>query len=167
MPLRHKVYSKHSVAAVTPENLLKHLRILDFLSLGEDYNIAEDAVRVALPSRIVNARPERFLLYHLSYGRGDTRPVEISRWETEDQRRAAVDETIDNLAIADKARARKIEEFLRQSVDSVSVTFGVDPPAAMFAWEVVRYFASEFDGIIKADDGEWLKIGDDYQPRPV
>lgn len=37
----------------------------------------------------------------------------------------------------------------------------------MFAWEVVRYVASEFDGIIKADDGEWLKIGGDYQPSPL
>ena len=50
---------------------------------------------------------------------------------------------------------------------TLSVSFGIDPPAAMFAWEVVRFFASEFDGIIKADDGEWLKIGADYQPAPM
>jgi hypothetical protein len=49
----------------------------------------------------------------------------------------------------------------------VSVAFGTDPPAAMYAWEVVRYFATEFDGIIKADDGEWLAIGADYQPKRV
>ena len=100
MPLRHKVYSKHSVAAVTPEKLLKHLEILDFLTLGEDYNISPEAVHVALPLRIKNIRPGPFLLYHISYGKSDKRPIEINRWETEDQRRASVDETIDNLAIA-------------------------------------------------------------------
>jgi hypothetical protein len=80
---------------------------------------------------------------------------------------SGVDEAIDNLALEDRARVQRISDFLRESVDSVSVAFGIDPPAAMFAWEVVRYFASEFDGIIKADDGEWLKIGSDYHARRV
>jgi hypothetical protein len=167
MPLRHTVYCKRSVAAVTPENLLKHLEILDFLTLGEDYDISVDAVRAARPLRIKDIRPGQFRLYHLSYGEPDRRPIEIDRWESEDQRRGAIDETIDNLTIEDRARVKKISDFLRESVDRVSVSFGIDPPAAMFAWEVVRYFASKFDGIIKADDGEWLKIGVDYQPMPV
>jgi hypothetical protein len=167
MPLRHTVYSKRSVAAVTAEKLLNHLESLDFLTLGEDYNISEEIVRIARPLRIKNIRPGQFLLYHISYGKSDTRPIEIDRWETEDRHRAAVDETVANLTIEGGARVKKISEFLRKSVDSVSVSFGIDPPAAMFAWEVVRYFASEFDGIIKADDGAWLKIGADYQPGPV
>lgn len=167
MPLRHTVYCKRSVAAVTPEELLKHLEILDFLTLGEDYDISEEAVKAARPLQIKNNHPGLFCLYHLSYGKPDKRPIEIERWETEDQRRGAVEETIDNLTIEDMARVKKISDFMRESVDSVSVSFGVDPPAAMFAWEVVRYFASEFDGIIKADDGEWLTIGGDYQPKSV
>ena len=167
MPLRHTVYCKRSVAAVTPETLLTHLKIPDYLTLGEDYDISVEAVRAALPLRIENIDPGRFRLYHLSYGEPARRPIEIHRWETEDQHRGAVDETIDNLTIKDTARATKISDFLRTSVDSVSVSFGVDPPAAMFAWEVVRYFASEFDGIIQADDGEWLMIGADYQPKVV
>jgi hypothetical protein len=167
MPLRHTIYCKRSAAAVTPEILLKHLEILDFWTLGEDYDISEEAVQVALPLGIKNIDPGRFRLYHLSYGERNMRPIEIDRWETEDQHRGAVDEAIENLTIQDKARVRKISDLLRKSVDSVSVSFGVDPPAAMFAWEVVRYFASEFDGIVKADDGEWLTIGGDYQPKPV
>lgn len=67
MPLRHTIYSKRNVAAVTPEKLLKHLEILDFWTRGEDYDISEEAVEVALPLRIKNIRPERFLLYHVSY----------------------------------------------------------------------------------------------------
>src|SRR5262249_8059467 len=109
----------------------------------------------------------RFHLYHLSYGEPEPRPIEIHRWESEHQHRGAVEETIDNLTIEGGARLKKIIALLRESVDSVSVSFGIDPPAAMFAWEVVRFFASEFDGIIEADDGEWLKIGRDYQPTPV
>jgi len=167
MPLRHTVYCKRSIAAVTPEKLLKHLEIHDFWTLGEDYNISEEAVDVSLPLRIKNARPGKFCLYHITYGKADTRPIEIDRWDTEDQCRAAVDETIDNLTIEDKSQFKRVSDFLRASVDSVSVSFGIDPPAAMFAWEVVRCFASEFDGIINADDGEWLKIGDDYQAKPV
>jgi hypothetical protein len=167
MPLRHTVYCKRNVAAVTPEILLKHLEVLDFWTLGEDYDILEEAVDVALPLRIKNIDPGRFRLYHLSYGEPVTRPIEIDRWESENQHRAAVEETIDNLTIEDTARLKKISDFLRESVDSVSVSFGIDPPAAMFAWEVTRYFASEFQGIIEADDGEWLKIGRDYQPTRV
>jgi hypothetical protein len=167
MPLRHTVYCKRNVSAVTPENLLKHLEILDFWTLGEDYDVSEEAVNVALPLRIRNIDPGRFRLYHLCYGDTDTRPIDIDRWESEDQHRGAVDETIDNLTIKDRARVKKISDFLRESVDSVSVSFGIDPPAAMFAWEVVRFFASEFNGIIETDDGEWLTIGGDYQPRPV
>ena len=72
-----------------------------------------------------------------------------------------------NLAAEDGSRAETIISLLRTSVDRVSVVFGTDPPAAMFAWEVVRYFASGFDGIVRADDGDWLTIGSDYQPRPI
>jgi len=165
MPIRHTVYCQHSVAAVTPETLLEHLQGPDYLTLGEDYGLSEETVRVALPLRIKNIRPGAFQLYHLSYGQQDKRPIEIERWETENQHRSAVDETIDNLTIEDKARVKKISDLLRKCVDSVSVAFGIDPPAAMFAWEVVRYFASEFDGIIAADDGEWLTIDDAYQPK--
>lgn len=167
MPLRHNIYCKRSVAAVTPERLLKSLEILDFWTLGEEYDISEKAVQAALPLRIKNMDLGKFRLYHLTYGEPGTRPIEIDRWETEDQLRGDVDETIDNLTMQDEARVKKITDLLRNSVDSVSVSFGIDPPAAMFAWEVVRFFASEFDGIVHADDGEWLKIGSDYQPRPV
>ena len=167
MPLRHTVYCKRSVAAVTPEKLLKHLEVLDFLTLGEDYGISVEAVKASRPLRIKNIDPKQFRLYHLSYGELGKRPVEIDRWEAEGQRRGAVDETLDNLRIEDMARVKRISDFLRQNVDSVSVSFGTDPPAAMYAWEVVRYFASEFDGIVKADDGEWLTIGSDYQPTPA
>jgi len=149
-----------------PEKLLRHLESLDFLTLGEDYGISEDAVRAARPLRIKDIGAGKFRLYHLSYGGVDTRPIEIDHWET-DQHRGAVNETIDNLTIEDSVLLKKISDFLRTSVDSVSVSFGIDPPAAMFAWEVVRYFASEFDGIVRPDDGEWLMIGSDYQPKPV
>src|SRR5262249_8056029 len=126
MPLRHTVYCKWSVSAVMPENLLKHLESLDFLTLGEDYDISEDAVRAARPLRIKDIRPGQFRLYHLSYGEAGRRPIEIDCWETGDQHRAAVDETIDNLTIEDSERVKKISDFLRESVDSVSVSFGID-----------------------------------------
>lgn len=167
MPSRHTVFCKRNVGAVTPERLLKHLEVLDFWTLGEDYNIEEEAVDAALPLQIKNVDPKRFRLLHLSYGKAGKRPIEIERWESEDQHHGAVEETIENLSFEDRARGKKIIDLLRASVDSVSVSFGIDPPAAMFAWEVVRFFASEFDGIIEADDGEWLKIGSDYQPTLV
>ena len=167
MPHRHTVYCQRSAASVAAETLLKHLNVLDFWTLGEDYDISVEAVDTALPLAITNIEPGQFRLYHLSYGTQTKRPIEIVRWETEDQNRGAVDETIENLSLQDKTRAGKISDLLRASVDSVSVAFGIDPPAAMFAWEVVRYLASKFDGIIKADDGEWLLIGSDYQATPV
>ena len=167
MPHRHTVYCQRSCAAVTPEELLEHLESLDYLTLGEDYGISEDAVKAARPLRVKDVRPGQFRLCHLSYGEADRRPIEIERWETADQHRTAVAETIDNLPTDDSARAETISASLRTSGDSVSVAFGTDPPAAMFAWEVVRYFASGFDGIVQADDGDWLTIGSDNQPRPV
>lgn len=167
MPLRHNIFCMRNVAATTPEKILGHLSYLDFLTLGEDYGISAQAVKATRPLRIENIAPGHFKFYHLCYGEPNTRPIEIERWETEDLHRADIDETIDNLTIKDRARAEKISNLLRRSVDSVSVAFGTDPPAAMYAWELVRYFASEFDGIIKADDGEWLTIGADYQPKPL
>jgi hypothetical protein len=166
MPLRHKVFCKRSVAAVTPEMILKHLGVLDFLTLGEDYGISVDAVKAARPLRIENIDSSQFRLYHLRYGVPGTRPIEIDRW-TGDQHCAGIAETIDNLTNKDMTRAAKIIDCLRASVERVSMSFGVDPPAAMYAWEVARYFASEFDGIVKPDDGQWLTIGEDYQPTPV
>jgi hypothetical protein len=167
MPHRHTVYCQRSCSAVTPDELLQYLDRLDFWTLGEDYGLSEDAVNAARPLRIKDVRPGQFRLYHLSYGEGNRRPIEIDRWETVDQHRAAVAETIDNLTTEERARAETIGVLLRTSVDSVSVAFGTDPPAAMFAWEAVRCFASRFDGIVHADDGDWLKIGSDYQPRPI
>src|SRR6187401_3459761 len=166
MPHRHTIYCQRNVAAMTPETLIKHLEKLDFWTLGEDYGISEEAVEVALPLRIENIDPHQFRLYHLFYGATNTRPIEIDHWVGEDQHRGVVDETVDNLTIQDRARVEKISDLLRKSVDSVSVSFGIDPPAAMFAWEVVRYFASEFDGIVDADNGEWLTVGGDYLPKP-
>jgi len=165
MPARHTVYCKRTTAEETPDNILKRLKVFDFWTLGEDYDLSEKAVDAALPLNVKNIHEGQFRLYHLTYGNSDTRPIEIDRWETEEQHRSAVDEKLDNLAIDDKARVAKITDFLCNSVDSVSIAFGIDPPAAMFAWEVVRYFASEFDGIIEADNGEWLTIGSDYQPK--
>lgn len=167
MPLRHTVYCKQSITGVTPEILLKHLESLDFWTLGEDYSMSEDDVEASLPLRINNVSAEQCFRYHLYYGKADKRPIEMDRWETEDQRRGDVDEAIDNLTIQDAARVEKISEFLGNSVDSVSISFGVDPPAAMFAWEIVRFFASRFAGIVHADDGEWLTIGPDYQPKLI
>src|SRR5262249_29779410 len=80
MPLRHTVYCKRSVAAVTPEKLLTHLKIPDYWTLGEDYDISEKAVDAALPLRIENMDPGRFRLYHLSYGEPDRRRIKIERW---------------------------------------------------------------------------------------
>ncbi|HET6250550.1 MAG TPA: hypothetical protein VFE47_22880 [Tepidisphaeraceae bacterium] len=165
MPLRHTVYCKQSVA-VTPEALLKHLERLDFLTLGEDYGISTDGVKGARPLRIKDLHPGEFRLYHLSYGDGNRRPIEIDRW-TDAPHRGAAAEAIDNLSIKDAARVERISEFLQTSRDSVSVAFGTDPLAAMFAWEVVRYAASRFGGIIHADDGAWLSIGSDYQAEAV
>lgn len=167
MPLRHTVYCLRSVAKVTPEGLLKRLKAPDYWTLAEDYGISEEDVEAARPLELTSAQAGLFVRYQLSYGKAGKRPIDVERWETAAQHRSAADETIDNLAVADKARAKKIAGLLRRSVDSVSVTFGIDPPAAMFAWEAVRYFAAEFDGIIHADDGEWLKIGRDYLPTPV
>jgi len=134
------------------------------LTLGEDYGLSVDAVKAARPLLIKDVRPG---VFHLSYGKADRRPVEIDRWESVDEHRGAIAETIDNLMAKESARAETIGALLRTSVAGVCVTFGTDPPAAMFAWEVVRYFASTFDGIIQADDGDWLTIGSDYQPRPI
>lgn len=102
MPLRHTVYCSRSVVAVTPELLLKHLEVLDFWTLGEDYGISEETIQAARPLRIKNTDPTRFRLYHLFYGKQDSRPIEIERWETEDQLRGAVNETIDNLETVSK-----------------------------------------------------------------
>lgn len=164
MPIRHTVYCKRSAAAVTPENLLRHLNRLDFLTLGEDYELSEDRVEAALPLRIENTDPSGFGEFRLCYGKLETRPIDIDRW-TGEQHRGAVEETVENLTIEDQTRVKRISDVLRGSVDSVSISFGIDPPAAMFAWEVVRYLASEFEGIIEADDGEWLMIEGDYQAR--
>jgi hypothetical protein len=167
MSLRHTVYCRQDPAAITPDELLNHLKPIDFWTLGEDYDIHEKTVNLALPLRIKNIEPERFRLYHLTYGSLNTRPIEIDRWETPEQHRAEIEEMIENRTIQDAERLKKITQWLRESIDRVSVSFGIDPPAAMFAWEVVRYIASKFDGIIRADDDEWLIIGKDYQPRRV
>ena len=166
MPLRHTVYCRQSTIALAPSGLLKHLEMLDFLSLAEDCGISTDAVKGARPLRIKDIQSGEFRLYHLSYGDGSRRPIEIDRW-TDDLHRGAVNETIDNLTIKDRERVERINDFLRNSLDSVSVAFGTDPLAAMFAWEVVRCVASRFDGIVHADDGDWLTIGSDYQAKPV
>src|SRR5262245_39914974 len=161
MPQRHTVYCQQTCVAATPRTLREHLNSLDFLTLGEDYGLSADAVRAARPLQINDMLPGQFILYHLVYGQGDRRPIEVERWATADQHRASVVETIENLVGGETSRVETIRASLQTSVDSVSVAFGTDPPAAMFAWEVVRYFASEFDGIVHADAGEWLKIGSD------
>src|SRR6476619_2969892 len=110
MALRHTVFCKRSVAAGTPEQLLGHLGMLDFLTLGEDYGLPVEAVEAARPLRIENIDAGPFCVYHLRYGNPGARPIAIERWESEDQRRAAVDEAIDNLE--DGAPATKISDFL-------------------------------------------------------
>src|SRR5262245_42809014 len=97
MPLRHTVYCKRNLGAVTPEKLLEQVKVPDYWTLGEDYGISEEAVNLALPLQVKNVDPGRFRRYHLCYGKADKRPIEIDRWESEDQHRGAVEERIENL----------------------------------------------------------------------
>lgn len=66
MPLRHTVYCKRDIGVVTPDALFKHMDLLDFRTLGEDYGVSDEVVSAALPPRITNIDREGFRRYRLT-----------------------------------------------------------------------------------------------------
>ncbi len=170
MAQRHTVYLKQSVVAITSEELLAGIQEVELELIGEVCNVPVERIDEALAHlRIENMEPPGFIFYRLYYRPGPVRQIDIERWRTPNEVAGEIAETLENLDPNEQSTA-KVEQYLRDCVDTVSASYGSMPGEAMapiLASEVCRWLAEQLGGIIRGPDGDWYELDNWPDMKPI
>jgi hypothetical protein len=168
MAARYTVYCKHSIAQVTPEQLLAGVRQADLHTIAEE-EVPKDQILSALRQlRIENVDASGFRFYRLCYRPAGKRQIDVDRWQTAEEVRGVIAEVLDGLK--GHPALPRIRAHLEQTVDVASASFGSSPGeemAPVLASEVTRWLAEKFDGIIRAADNSWWELGRHHEFQPL
>lgn len=171
MAARYTVYCRRSAAAVTPEQLLRGVQFADLHTLAEFSDVPEDLITAALAQlRIENIKPGGFFWYRLGYRPPGKRQIDIERWRTPEEMQGDVAEVLEALEGAAHPALTRIRSHLQATVDVVSASFGSSPEeqmAPVLASEATRWLAEQFDGVIRAADGTWWRLGRHHEYQPL
>jgi len=167
MGVRFTTYCRRSLAHVEPEQLLHALESGDLHTLAEGYDLEDDVIEPALEQlRIEKVDATGFRRWRLCYRPAGHRQVDIDRQTTEVQE--AIAEEMQALEDEDHLKMAQIIAHLWQTTDTVDASFGTmesERMALVLASEVARWFAQEFDGIVKDCNGKWWRWNEDGQYR--
>ena len=168
MGLHYTVYCK-KVAHVTPAELLKGVAAADLPALAKKEGVSDDDVAAALDVlHIDNLKPPGFVVYRLFYRRPTMRQVDIECWESKDDLQAILDEELEELAAESHPHYKPIRAHLKQCVDVIDASAGVNEPMArVLAREVARWLAGHFDGVIRMGGEKWWKLGPQGEFLPL
>jgi hypothetical protein len=169
MGTHYTVYCKKSVAHVTPAELLKGVSATDLPALAKKEGVPDDQVAPALELlHIENLKPPGFVVYRLSYRPGTVRQVDVECWESKDDVQAVLDEELEELAADGHPHLRAIRTHLKQCVDVIDASAGVNEPMArVLAREAARWLAGHFDGVIRMGGEKWWKLGPQGEFLPL
>ncbi len=172
MAARYTVYCKRSVADVTPSQLLDGAKFADLHTIAENDDVPDELILDALRQlRIENIDAAGFRFYRHWYRAEGKRQLDIQRWLTLDEVRAAVAEDLEILDVRGHPALRRIRLHLAETIDIVDASFGSMPGermAPVLASEVTRWLAQHHDGIIRAADDTWWELGPRYHEyRPL
>jgi hypothetical protein len=171
MAQRHIVYLKRSAADVTPQQLLKAIRDVEWDLVAEACKVPRKWISEADENMRITrvGRSRKFRRYQLHYRAGDQRPVDLERWESEDMAKGVIQELMDDMRPSetnDKAR-----RFLAGCVDTVSGSYGSALPgesmAPILASQACLWLAQQFDGIIRDPRGNWYEPLNDLELKPL
>lgn len=171
MGARFTVYCLRSVAKVTPQDLLAGVSGIDLETIAEGDNVPDDLIESALSQlRVENQEPGGFSWYRLCYRPAGMRQVDIQRCQNADEVRGVVEEVLEELAVKHHPALKQIRQHLEETIDIIDASFGFSPGeqiAPTLASEASRWLAEHFDGIVRAANDSWWKLGPqchEYQP---
>ncbi len=90
------------------------------------------------------------------------RQIDIDRTQSLDEAQGVATEVLDELEARGHEALARIRSHLAGTVDIVDASFGSSPGEQMaptLASEVARCLAEDYDGIIRAADQTWWKLG--------
>ena len=163
MAASYTAYLMRSCADLAPRELLAGTREADLHTIAED-DVSDDAVILdALKQlRIENVKPPGFVFYRLSYRPEGLRQIDVERWPTLEATQGAIAELVETLEAARHPLLPRLRPHLEACVDIVDARFGSSRGEAMapiLASEVARWLAEKYNGIIRAADDTWWKLG--------
>jgi hypothetical protein len=162
--VRYTVYCRRPAESITPQQLLDGVRLADLVTLAENDDIPEALAESAEEHlAITDMAPDKpFTFYRLVYRPGDVRQIDVERGESIEDVHGELSEVIEDLEAEENPILSRIRPHLDGVVDIVDASFGSSPGEAMapiLASEVTRWLAEQFDGIIRAADDSWWRLG--------
>lgn len=164
MAIRYTVYCRKPAGGVTPQQLLDGLLQADLVMLAEHDEVPEEMAEAAEEHlAITDLAPDQpFTHYRVVYRPGDVRQIDVERWSSIEEVRGDLAELVEDLEAGRDAVLPRIRPHLDEVIDIVDASFGSSPGEAMaptLAAEITRWLAEQFDGIVRAADDSWWRLG--------
>jgi hypothetical protein len=157
------VYCRVMVAPATPQQLLdgiqggdqSALAGVDYATLAEDYGLAEADAARAQSALNVEAL-ESNCNYQVTYGAAE-QPLIVRLWRDPTRLEQEIAE------ITERAGKHPVEavQWVRSSTAVVAIELTMSQIRDMgivIAYEIARYVAQRFEGLILTDDERWLRV---------
>ncbi len=158
------IYCRKSVANVSAAQLLAGIRDrdpeasagVDYLTLAEDYEVAEELVKPALDALRVEAQSAEPLDFEVAYREPGLRPIVVHHWAEPERVKEELEEAKDVRSVP-----RSLAKRLAETKEIVALELGfpmLEDMGVVFAYEIARYLAQKGDGLIVDDDDRWQRI---------
>ena len=167
MPWWLTVYCRSSVGELDAQQLADGLRNrdprapagVDYLALGEEYELDEAEVSAALEHLVVEAAGDKPLDVEIRYRpEPDARPIIVHLWDQPDRIADEVEEAIDG---RDPPEGAGPYLSACREVVGLELGFGqLEDMGLVLACELARYLAQKGDGVIVDDENEWYAVDD-------
>ena len=149
-------YCRKSVGNLTPDEMLKELRMADLLTLGENLDLTTSTIKEAEKQlRFEKEKRDPDFSYVDLQFKTDGRPIQIRR---NTKPKTELDETLENLPEAKEAGLERVRKHLSETVEIVSFELGGTDSQGVGAIlaEVTAFFIAQHgDGIVEFYGMEW------------
>ncbi len=144
------IYCKRECEDLTPVTLLHALRGGHYEALADEYGVPEGDVAPALRDLAVSPDLE----VHFGWAR----PLLVHVWDEPDRVREELDEAREVRDVP-----ASVDAFVSACCSVVAIELGfsmLENMGVVIAYEVARYVAQKYDGVIVDDDDRWQRVVD-------
>ncbi|MBM4782968.1 MAG: hypothetical protein GQE15_35260 [Archangiaceae bacterium] len=144
-----RLTAKQLQAGITGEDATA-LAGVDYFTLAEDYDVADELVSPAMKALKVSKE--------LQVSFGDSRPIVVHVWSSPER-------VAEELSEVQEVRTppKSLRSALKDTKEIVGIELGfshLENMGVVIAYELARYLAQKGDGVIVDDDDRWQRIDD-------
>jgi len=164
MPAWISIYCKQPLDDVTPARIMEGVRVADFHTLAEQYDVAESLVKPARARlRIETVDGDGSPALRLCYRPEGERQLAIHFWTSPSRVQEEIEEALERIQSKKTAGARTIRKHLGgvKAVVGIEIGFSqLEDMGIVFAYEVARWFGEHKSGLIYGEQDAWSLIED-------